>query len=454
MADVGTAEEPRRASKELAKARSMTLVAPRSDLELKAFVPPELHPLKRDPDSKRWTITSIPTHPPQDHLPVSSWPSTLLDAITWLVSSFPNARQQEIWLDLRMVAQVRRMTPNATHRAVVECVESDARAASVMRKALTAKPSQGCRVVLRVPIELCNGGKVWRSRQDCIPVVHWRPMQAKLAGAATERGDAPGRLLDFSETTRKSAEASSDTAAAETGHAAVKHTLAVVDIVKQPGVDTTEHVSESHGTTLPDDRAGTQILRTSTRVAETLSAIGISDRAPFESSHEENQDGVVSGPDSDAQASPGPSIQELRAFRIISLQAFHCYMKKSWSPQLASALAQRPGQQIMRIGGCLVMERPGSHLVGEDDVSDGPGPRVINEPYANEYFDPTTSALYSIADDRTLSKTLRRIIEPARRPNEYNEGYHVRKVAGTKRKRCITDDGYGRHRKTARVRSD
>ncbi|KAK5708381.1 hypothetical protein LTR97_000921 [Elasticomyces elasticus] len=411
----------------------MTLVAPRSDLELKAFVPPELHPLNRDPDGKRWTITSIPTHPPQDHLPVSSWPSTLLDAITRLVSSFPNARQQEIWLDLRMVAQVRRMTPNATHRAVVECVESDARAAFVMRKALTAKPSQGCRVVLRVPIELCNGGKPSRLHT---------------------RGDAPGRLLDFSATTRKSAEASSDTAAAETGHAAIKHTLAAVDIVKQPGVDTTEHVSESHGTTLPHDRAGTHILRTSTRVAETLSAIGVSDRAPFESSHEKSQDGVVSGPDSDAQASPGPSIQELRAFRIISLQAFHCYMKKSWSPQLASALAQRPGQQIMRIGGCLVMERPGSHLVGEDDVSDGPGPRVITEPYANEYFDPTTSALYSIADDRTLSKTLRRIIEPARRPNEYNEGYHVRKVAGTKRKRCITDDGCGRHRKTARVRSD
>ncbi|KAK4949269.1 hypothetical protein LTR10_011886 [Elasticomyces elasticus] len=271
-------------------------------------------------------------------------------------------------------------------------------------------------------------------------------MQAKLAGASTERGDAPGRLLDFSETTRKSAEPSSDMAAAETGQAAIKHTPAAVDIVKQPGVDKTEHVSESHGITLPDDRAA--------RIAETLSAIGVSNRAPFESSHEENQDGVVSGPDSDAQPSPGPSIQELRAFRIISLQAFHCYMKKSWSPQLASALAQRPGQQIMRIGGCLVMERPGSHLVGEDDVSDDPGPRVITEPYANEYFDSTTSALHSIADDRTLSKTLRRIIEPARRPNEYNEGYHVRKVAGTKRKRCITDDGYGRHRKTARVRSD
>ncbi|KAK5726647.1 hypothetical protein LTR15_002534 [Elasticomyces elasticus] len=408
MADVGTAEEPRRvASKELAKARSMTLVAPRSDLELKAFVPPELHPLKRDPDSKRWTITSIPTYPPQDHLPVSSWPSTLLDAITRLVSSFPNARQQEIWLDLRMVAQ-----------------------------SYVTEARYG--VAVKIAYPWCIGAKCKRS----------------LLGLQPSVVTLPGRLLDFSETTRKSAEASSDTAAAETGHAAIKHTLAAVDIVKQPDVDTTGHVSESHGTALPDGRADTQILRTSTRVVETLSAIGVSDRAPFESSHQENQDGVVCGPDSDAPPSPGPSIQELRAFRIISLQAFYCYMKKSWSPQLASALAQRPGQQIMRIGGCLVMERPGSHLVGEDDVSDGPGPRVITEPHANEYFDPTTSALYSIADDRILSKTLRRIIEPARRPNEYNEGYHVRKVAGTKRKRCITDDGYGRHRKTARVRSD
>ncbi|KAK5686972.1 hypothetical protein LTS10_001108 [Elasticomyces elasticus] len=462
------------------------------------LIPNRLLPRGRAGNDRRQTRKTL-SGSSSEPLPLSKWDPKLKNALERPLRD-PTIDPKRFREYVRCAVRVRMQTPGAEYEDVVECLPGDVKNAVELLEKISSGEPESHREMIQLPIQLRLGGVAWRSVQGAVRITHQPgtttarasvhtfeqdealPYKRKIKATAVEKSEG---VIEKQNGSTNAAVCPSTDCEPRDAPADKRDNPLILD--PDAGKDQSVDVAAPQGQYGSDEKpvpggcnmcwllrmnAQSDMLNVKCVVVKT---VVIKQESGTEEAHSvatamtHARDGHTLPPVKPVKETTKTSLQpsttstrdnaiptpeallgseELHTFRIINSRVFESYMERSWSPQFASALSRRHGPQLIRIGKHILVERPGAYLAGEDDVSEGPGPQVITDPYATEYFDPKTYALCKIAQDRTVESTLHEIIEPAERVGEPRRYQVVKQVVGVKR-RCAYDEDHGRYRKRA-----